>query len=277
MLHAWIPDWSTRSPMLDPLRGWAATLPGDRWPTLAELQALFDAAGIANERGKALTLVPHEKRRGGYEARIYREGELQIRPNNWHDFLNALAWLAFPRTKAALNVRHYHEQSRQRTAGARNRGPVQDALTLFDEGGVIVAASDAGLLAMLEGFAWKDLFWVNRVRVSQHMHFVMFGHALCEKALAPFAGITGRGLLLRVDDTFHALAACAKAEHLDALAAAVVSDPARFTSTRELAPVPVLGVPGWCTENQREAYYEDEDYFRPGRGSRGAISRRCRQ
>jgi len=27
----------------------------------------------------------------------------------------------------------------------------------------------------------------------------------------------------------------------------------------------VLGVPGWCADNESESYYDDLDYFRPGR------------
>ena len=43
-----------------------------------------------------------------YEVRIYLKGEVQVRAANWHDLLNALVWLTFPRAKAALNERHYH-------------------------------------------------------------------------------------------------------------------------------------------------------------------------
>ena len=75
-----------------------------------------------------------------YEPRAYLKGELQVRENDWHDFFNVLVWLTFPRAKAALNARHY--QSQQACAGQVNRGAAQDALTLLDESGVIVVASE---------------------------------------------------------------------------------------------------------------------------------------
>jgi len=34
---------------------------------------------------------------------------------------------------------------------------------------------------------------------------------------------------------------------------------------RDLAPLPVLGVPGWWAENNRGEFYDDTGYFRPGR------------
>ena len=42
-------------------------------------------------------------------------------------------------------------------------------------------------------------------------------------------------------------------------------DPGRLRSTRELVPLPILGVPGWCPDNTRESYYDNLDYFRAGR------------
>jgi len=44
---------------------------------------------------------------------------------------------------------------------------------------------------------------------------------------------------------------------------------ARFAATRELTPVPILGVPGWCEDNARERYYDNPDYFRPARRTGG--------
>ncbi|MGH8641263.1 MAG: DUF3025 domain-containing protein, partial [Burkholderiales bacterium] len=52
---------------------------------------------------------------------------------------------------------------------------------------------------------------------------------------------------------------------LDARLAAYLADPRNLTVTRELAVVPVLGVPGWHPENAREAFYDDTNYFRPVR------------
>ena len=40
---------------------------------------------------------------------------------------------------------------------------------------------------------------------------------------------------------------------------------AALDSTRMLAPLPILGVPGWEAANERESFYDDAAVFRPGR------------
>ena len=256
--------------MFEPLRAHAVAL-GAEWPGLNDLQGLLDARDppVRNAGGVPLQLVPQGRRRRAleekHEARTFLAGELQVRERSWHDLFNLLAWLAFPRAKAALNARHYAALVAQRAAGAANRGPAQDALTLFDEGGVIVASCDDQLLKMLFEFRWKELFWHRRHEVQSQMRIMLFGHALNEKALRPFTGITGRGILLKTEPGLHALPFREQLVVIDARVAAHLSDPASLSATRELAVVPVLGVPGWCADNERETYYDDRDYFRPGR------------
>src|SRR5688572_4047865 len=160
-------DWDAgcleRSPIFGPLLA-RAPQRGAGWPEAADLQRALDgrAPPARNARGAPLRIVPPGPRRSGladnYEARVFLEGALPVRAGDWHDYFNVLVWLAFPRAKSALNSRHYEELERQRAAGRLNRGPVQDALTLFDEGGVIVASCDEGLLALLREWRWKELF-----------------------------------------------------------------------------------------------------------------------
>ena len=52
---------------------------------------------------------------------------------------------------------------------------------------------------------------------------------------------------------------------IDSRLAATLSDSRNLAAARDLAVVPILGVPGWHRDNEREAFYEDRDYFRPGR------------
>ena len=256
--------------MFEPLRAHAPA-PGAGWPRRAGLQRMLDARHppVRNAGGRLLRLVPPGRKpvslEEKYEARLYLKGELQFREDDWHDYFNVLVWLAFPGAKAALNARHYAALGEQVAARAPNRGPSQDALTLFDEGGVIVAADDDELLACLREWRWKDLFWINRARLQAQMRFFIFGHALYEKALRPFTGITGRGILLKTEPGLTAAPLREQLAAIDAGAAAHLSDPARLAATRDLAVVPVLGVPGWCADNESEGYYDDTDYFRPGR------------
>ena len=113
---------------------------------------------------------------------------------DWHDLLNCCRGSRY-RGEGELNARHYAALRQQLAAGATNRGPAQDALTLFDEGGVIVASADDALTGYLRGWRWKELFWDRRALLLSRMRFYLFGHALYEKALRPFTGITGRGIL----------------------------------------------------------------------------------
>lgn len=257
--------------MFLPLRRHGAALRGTDWPDMAELQRMLDANAPppVSGGGMRLRLVAPQPRgtalEDKYEARIYLKGEVELRPANWHDLMNALVWLTFPRAKAALNARHYRALQQQRSTGASNRGPLQDAMALFDEGGVVVAG-DAGLLRLLREFRWKELFWCNRARVASRMRFYLFGHALYEKALHPYAGITGRGILFEVSEDFLGAGIAAQTAQLDAMLEQSLLDEGAWKTTRELAPVPVLGVPGWCPGNERAEYYDNTDYFRPGWG-----------
>ncbi len=261
--------------MFEPLRVHVAAALGPGWPDLAELQRLLDrrAPVVRNADGRALRLVPQGRRsrtlEERYEARVFLNGELQVREGNWHDILNVLVWLAFPRAKAALNARHHVALREQFVARARNRGPAQDALTLFDEGGIVVASADDELTGYLRDWRWKDLFWDRRARLQSRMRFYLFGHALYEKALSPFTGITARGIVLRAEPELLAAPLVEQLAAVDAGVAEYLSDTGRLTATRELAVVPVLGVPGWCAGNEREAYYDDPDYFRSARRSEG--------
>jgi hypothetical protein len=266
----WDPDFLARSPMFEPLRLRAPAF-GAAWPALSEWQRVFDAREppVCNANGTPLRLVPPARganaREEKYEARIHLSGELQARLENWHDCFNALVWLAFPLAKAALYARHYGALLEQRAARRPNRGPVQDALTLFDEGGVIVAACDGDLLEMVRTFRWKELFWTHRERLSTRMRFLVFGHALYEKALRPFIGVTGRAILLETEPGLLSAPVASLVAVLDSRLALHLSDPRRLHATRELEVLPALGVPGWFAGNERESFYDDTDYFRPGR------------
>jgi hypothetical protein len=263
----WDAGFAARSPMFEPLRSWAEHLRTPGWPTLDALQSLISEEPALRARdGEPLALVKQEK--GGtlsYEARIWLQGEVEVRAASWHDVLNVLAWRVFPRTKAAINAAHF--AALPKGEGGR-RGTRRDALTLFDESGALVASSDPALLDMLRGFRWRELFWEERERARQSMRFVLFGHALYEKALAPYVGLTAHALLVQVEPEFLHRPLHEQIAMLDEHGAARIADPATLRGPVDLAPLPVLGVPGWWADNEHEAFYANERYFR--RGRRGA-------
>ena len=197
-----------------------------------------------------------------------------MRANNSHDLFNALVWLTFPKSKAILNARHYHALRQEMESGNKVRGAVRDVNTLLDESGVIVVHSNnnsgADLAGLLRDFKWKELFWQRREQVRlqssrQAMGFYLIGHGLYEKVLEPYVGMTGQGLLLAVEQEFFSWSQSHQLTHMDNLLAEYLTVPAHCRSTRELSPVPLLGVPGWAADNDNAAYYDNTAYFRSGR------------
>ncbi len=274
---AWSQPELLRSPLFAPLHPVLAGLAIADFPSLKDCNALLMARHppINVQNGAALRFVAQEHGRlpfeAQYEPRCYLKGEVPTRADNWHDLFNALVWLTFPKAKAAINARHYHELLSEGAAGrgasGSERGAVRDVNTLLDESGVIVVYADEELAALLRTFQWKELFWKKREQVRAGMGFHIFGHGLYEKALQPYIGMTGKGLLLRVEQAFFSWSLVRRLAYLDTLLADYLAAPEHGGSTRDLSPVPLLGVPGWTEDNRDEKYYDNTAYFRPGRRS----------
>ncbi len=261
----WDRDALARSPWFASVRRLIERLPADRFPDRDDLNTLARERDVRGGGGAPLAFVPPAAGPGAaarhYEERIFRTGEVATRPGSRHDLFNALAWLAFPRTKAVLNRLHHDELARRGDGPAR--GTARDVATLFDEGGIVVACAAPELAQLLAGFEWRRLFWERRADVARSMRFLVFGHAILERALAPFKGVTAKALVIevagdRLDDV-------ALVDRLDAAAAGHFARPESLASTRALQPLPVLGIPGWTTENEDPAFYDDAGVFRSGR------------
>jgi Protein of unknown function (DUF3025) len=207
---------------------------------------------LAASRGCRMRFVasPADISAVGYETGIAATGEVPTR-DNLHDFFNALQWIAFPLTKTAINAGHL----RHLAAHAARRPPERDVLTMIDESGVLVACEDASLLTLLREFRWKQLFVDRRDEVIAMMRFALIGHGLMERSLAPFIGLTGKAILLNV----------ARDASLDAAVAEWIGKDANLSSSHNLAPLPLLGIPGWDARNNDPAFYDNTHYFRPGR------------
>ena len=253
--------------MFAPLRFLAEATPGAEWPGPQELSRLASARGVRSGGGHALRfdLLPGRPAPGAadYELRIHDEGRVPLRGGKWHDLFNALVWLAFPRTKAALNHAHAAELRAHRGGVSMMRSARRDALTLFDESGVLVLSSSAAVLAGLRAFEWQRVFWQEREALMGSTRFVIFGHALYEKALSPYVGMSGHALLLHTPHACAAVDDAALLVHADDLAAQALRT--GILSVRDLSPLPVLGVPGWYGANNDAVFYTNTDYFRPRR------------
>lgn len=269
-VDTWDPQFAARSPAFAPLRAFALSHFAS-FPDLAALNALIAHYGpVYSGGGEALMAVAPAPRnlgrksdwREGYEPRIYLHGHLSTRTDSWHDLFNLLVWLRFPRTKAQLNALHYQEIARNAAPVGANRTRAQDVLTLFDEGGLVVVAREPEWLERIQRFEWRELFWQRRETLPANLHFHLFGHALYEKLLHPYAGVTAKAILLHAPALFD-LAPAAYWPALDRLAAERWTDPALLASSRTLAPVPFLGYPGWDA-NDDPRYYDNTEYFRAG-------------
>lgn len=190
-----------------------------------------------------------------YEWFIFETGCVPTR-EGWHDFFNGLVWLRFPATKRLLNRLQAAEIGR---AGVgKVRGPVRDALTLFDENAVLLQAP-AALWDALLAREWRRLFVDLRPLWAQ-ARLVLFGHALAEKLVSPYKSITGHVYRAPVP---HELGADLVAWDHWLAASLTTAD----LATKPFTPLPVLGVPGWWPANEDPAFYGDPQVFRPRRSA----------
>lgn len=262
-----LPAKALAHPAFDPLRPWLNQL-GSR-PGIAELNALAAASNVppSTVSGRPVRFgLPDAAGSGHYELRIFETGWIETRQDNLHDLFNALAWIAFPRTKAAINARHVARLKSEGTV----RGPLRDLLTLVDEGGVIVACAEESLArieTLIREFRWQALFWDGRATLLQEARFVLVGHNAYEKALAPYPGITCKSLFVptpreRLEAPFSELVSW-----LDTQAAAWIAALPDGSRPREMAPLPVFGYPGWLAESGNAQFYSDRRWFRSARAT----------
>ena len=57
-------------------------------------------------------------------------------------------------------------------------------------------------------------------------------------------------------------------EHLDTLVSDRIRQAGELAAPDVLAPLPLLGVPGWWPANEHESFYDNPAYFRRGRAGR---------
>ncbi len=264
----WISGFLQISPIFEPLREAGKLFNNyNHWPDIENLNHLntHPMGKIITKSGKSIRFVSQAKTNREfvqqYEPRIYLTGEIQTRAHNWHDLFNALVWVTCPRSKAALNQLHYHALLEEREHNQVTRSPLRDAATLIDESGVIVVSSNDYLIELLKNFAWKTLFWYQRAAVLAQMKFFLFGHGLYEKALHPYLGMTGKGLLFQVSEVFFNQRLINQIAMMDRWLEDYLTR--ECLTSADLVPVPVLGYPGWSPDNSDSSYYDNQRYFRP--------------
>ena len=225
------------------------------WPTLDDYQAIFKLKKIGITPVAQSTII--ESFEDQYEPRVYLRKELQTRTENWHDFFNAMVWMSFPNTKKTLNALHFKAAS-SREAGT-NRSTLENRITQFDECGAVILTSNSALLELVRNHQWKELFIEHRDAFENEIKCVIFGHAIFEKALAPYIGMTCHCILI---DDKKLLKEVHEGDYtnldlyLDDLWKHTLStNPERFNA------LPVLGIPGYWSD-QSTTFYNNDKYFR---------------
>ena len=223
------------------------------------IQAVAGGASLPDalnrEPGVAVKFVPQSDLPPGmgYEHYLFQSSQCPTR-DNLHDFFNGLCWLRFPQTKKKINQLHAAELSNGSTGTSPPpRGPVRDALTVFDENAAFLLAPQP-LWDALDARDWLRLF-VDLRPLWAEAQLVLFGHALLEKLVYPRKPITAH--VYRAQPAIHSIA------QLDAWIAGDLM--AAKLACKPFAPLPVLGVPGWWPENEEVSFYDDATVFRPRR------------
>ena len=124
----WLSAWTSPGQQL--AAGWRAGEP---------LPDLLSAAGA--RQALPVQFVPQDRLPEGtaYEEFIFDHRQVPTR-DNLHDFFNGLCWLRFPRAKQQLNRLQAADIAQQGVLATR--GPLRDALTLFDENAALLQAPE---------------------------------------------------------------------------------------------------------------------------------------
>ena len=261
----WITEYWKRSAMFSDQQQLIEKQQWQTWPDCNELNRLMPE-GNKTLSGHLTRFFPQSslaEDASYYEEHIFSNGEIPTRDQNWHDYFNAMVWLQFPKIKSVINALHVKETELQ--SDKKNRTRKRDALTLFDESGVIFVSSDDQIIEALKDHQWKELFWQKRDEWWQSISVYIFGHGLYEKALSPYIGMTANALTLNVDDHFFDQDRQLQINELDQIISNKLQTEKVLENPRDLTPLPMLGVPDWWQENEQEDFYNNQNYFRSKR------------
>ena len=218
----------------------------------------------------------------GYEQFIGSTGNIPTR-DNLHDLFNGSIWLTFPKTKAMLNYHHMLEIAKQDSNNSdvnQSRGRVRDTITVFDENGAILVTADPSIGKALINFDWQASLVTPRDKFDNPIFgnkkqpnsdekaaVYIFGHALLEQLIEPRKALCAHSVVINVEQDFFTLTLSERMSYLDNKLANVMNKllSQDNITPRQLAPLPILGVPHFWSENADPSFYKDAYVFRNGR------------
>jgi hypothetical protein len=195
-----------------------------------------------------------------YEEKIFTDAVIPTRPDSWHDLFNGLIWLQFPKTKGLLNRWHLEDIQKY---GLNPRTHRRNQTTHFDECGVILVTDDQRLLSDLREHQFKSILFDRRQDWHTQIQAIVFGHANYEMLMRPYIGLTGKWLSVPACDDYIELPRQSQLAYVDEALYQQLSQSNGFCDNNKLFPLPLLGVPNWCQQNNQPEFYDNTDYFRP--------------
>jgi len=196
-------------------------LENEDWPDCAFWQGKFDAHPVFQTLPHPLRLFPEvkigqrrkrnltkQKLEDGrptlrrYESSIIEDHLIPMRERNLHDYFNSLIWLRFPWAKYALHERAYRSYLETPPALTGNlRNDLTDALTRFDEGGLVYFAEcDEDPKSVRALFRSLDTEAKCAYAASRRAQFAVFGHGLLEVWNQGGRNLTASTLLVELLD-----------------------------------------------------------------------------
>nr|MBA2320056.1 DUF3025 domain-containing protein [Deltaproteobacteria bacterium] len=223
----WDPHFADRHPAHRVLaRAAACFADASEWPQPATWRSALEAGGLAGplvtRDGFPIVFAwspPKSRARRKrvlvdvdaiYDERIFVRGEVPSRANGWHDLLNMLVWATFPASKLALNARQRTALRATVTAGATRlpgaRTREQDALTMLDEGGLVVLAAARAAEAVTDALDRSDADALAGYVRDGTARVFAFGHTLHEHLISHAGTVRALALPLVIEEV---------PEHLD--------------------------------------------------------------
>lgn len=264
-LAHWTTDFANEG-VFDDLNRLTAFDEWNNWPTCEDLATLLPYE-VKNLNDKKIEFVPQKATEDfnavAYEAFIYDSGQVPTREKSWHDIFGALTWSLFPKTKALINKLHVDDIKKY---GTVERTTLRNALTLFDECGVVLVTKNKALIEQLKNHQWQDVFVNNRAlwhkADSDGIGTFQFGHANYEMLTRPYIGLTGKWLVIEMSAELLGLPLNVQYRMVDDRLMELIGQGA-LNDNSQLFPLPLLGVPNWFAANKENAFYLNENYFRP--------------